>query len=511
MLYKTEHVRGQDVIMVKIKMNKPTVLLSLSNELLLYHIFIYLHSTDLLHAFGQLYNRRLNVLLCAHIHHIDLSRIDTSVVSIDRCLSYLSSFENNTILSLRINLDHFDYRLSSIFPRLNRLDLQMTTVSEKVFEMITFTRLKTFSVTLTSEKPERIKGLVSFIWHPDSCLESLSTSNCFVLDKDDLFPISLRSLLINQNLTRLSVDLGHICFAILLMPFVPNLEYFELRLHSVYSTVSCFKFEFLQEQQWPTKVKLLRLIAYDQFMDTHCFCAFVKRFSLSLHHLSFYISIGYCFLMATRRKFERHLLDYLPHLKSIDFCVHSGLLSLEIDRRHAFDRWTRKQVVSIHHLYQYLTRFTIPFSFDRLEHVTNDFVDYHCNYPQSNVILSLPSILMISFRSNDKLNLALFSFIRKTCPSLRHLRFRWDCKLSDDLIQNTQLTLPTVTELYLGDVTSIDFPTLNRILTLTSNLKHLTARRSHITVINTVNNNDNVLGRIPKVTIVEYNSQMNNI
>ncbi|CAF1336929.1 unnamed protein product [Rotaria sp. Silwood1] len=245
------------------------------------------------------------------------------------------------------------------------------------------------------------------------------------------------------------------------MPFVPNLEHFELRLHSVYSTVSCFKFEFLQEQQWPTKVKLLRLIAYDQFMDTHCFCAFVK--------------------------------------------------SLEIDRRHAFDRWTRNQVVSIHHLHQYLTRFTIPFSFDRLEHVTNDFVDYHCNYPQSNVILSLPSILMISFRSNDKLNLALFTFIRQTCPSLRHLRFKWDCKLSDDLIQNTQLTLPTVTELYLGDVTSIDFPTLNRILTLTSNLKHLTARRSHITVINTVNNNDNILGRIPKVTIVEYNSQMNNI
>ncbi|CAF3852162.1 unnamed protein product [Rotaria sp. Silwood1] len=118
---------------------------------------------------------------------------------------------------------------------------------------------------------------------------------------------------------------------------------------------------------------------------------------------------------------------------------------------------------------------------------------------------------MISFRSNDKLNLALFTFIRQTCPSLRHLRFKWDCKLSDDLIQNTQLTLPTVTELYLGDVTSINFPTLNRILTLTSNLKHLTARRSHITVINTVNNNDNILGRIPKVTIVEYNSQMNNI
>ncbi|CAF2714440.1 unnamed protein product [Rotaria sp. Silwood2] len=162
-------------------------------------------------------------------------------------------------------------------------------------------------------------------------------------------------------------------------------------------------------------------------------------------------------------------------MKSIDFCVHSGLLSLGIDRRHTFDSWTRNQVVSIHHLHQYLTRFAIPFFFDRLDYVTNDFVDYHCNYPESKVILSFPSILMITFRCKEKLNLALFTFIRQTCPSLHHLRFKWNCNLSDDLIQNIQLTLSTVTELYLGDVQSIDFPTLKRILPLAPNLKHLTA------------------------------------
>ncbi|CAF5044333.1 unnamed protein product, partial [Rotaria magnacalcarata] len=192
---------------------------------------------------------------------------------------------------------------------------------------------------------------------------------------------------------------------------------------------------------------------------------------------------------------------YLPHIKSIDFCVHSGLLNVEIDRRRAFDRWTRNHVVSIHNLHEYFTRFTIPFSFDRLDYVTNDFVDYHCNYPASKVILSFPSILMISFRGKEKLNLALFTFIRQTCPSLRHLRFKWNCNLSDDLIQNGQLTLPTVTELYLGDADFIDFPTLNRIISLAPNLKHLTLRRSDITLIN-------VLGHTPKVTIVEFYSYM---
>ncbi|CAM4813257.1 unnamed protein product [Rotaria magnacalcarata] len=184
------------------KKNKPTILLSLPNELLLYHIFIHLHSTDLLHAFGQFYNRRLNALLCAHIHHIDLSASDTSVVSIDRWLCYLLSLKKDTLLSLRIDLDHFDYRFSSIFARLNRLDLRITTVSEKVSQIIVFTRLTIFSITLTSEKLERIKELTSFIWHSDSCLKSLSSSKCFILDKDDLFPISSRSLMINQHLTR---------------------------------------------------------------------------------------------------------------------------------------------------------------------------------------------------------------------------------------------------------------------------------------------------------------------
>ncbi len=480
------------------------------NELLLYHIFIYLRSTDLLHAFGQLYNRRLNALVCAHIRHIDFSTNDTSVVSIDRWLSYLSSLKN-AILSLRINLNHFDYPLSSIFPKLNRLDLRMTTASQQVSRIVAFTGLKELSITLTSEKPERIEGLASFIWQPDSCLENLSVSNCFILDKDDLYPRSSCSLMVNRSLTRLSLDLGHICVAIVLMPFVPALEHFELRLHDVYDQPSTFRPEFLQLQEWPTKVRSLRFIAYNQLMDTTSFCSFVKRFSLSLEHLSFYISTHQRFLMSAWRSLEQHLLDYLLHLKQIDFCVHSSVMNIEIDLHRTFDRWTKKQLISIFHSRQFHTRFTIPFAFDRLEHVSNDFVNYHSNYHQSNVILSLPSVVMITFHSYDKLNLTLFTFIRQTCPSLRHLRFKEYCNLSDDLIQNAKLTLPTITELCLSDVTSsIDFPILYRILSLIPNLKHLTAQEHHITVINTMNNDANVFGRIIKVTIVECSSQMNN-
>ncbi|CAF1192597.1 unnamed protein product [Adineta ricciae] len=450
--------------------DKPTGLLSLPNELLLYHIFIYLHSTDLLHAFGQLYNRRLNALLCAYIRHVDFSTIDTSVVSIDRWLPYL------TISSFRINADHLNDQHFAIFSSLNRLDLQLTTASQKVSQMVAFTRLKVLSITLTSEQPQRLEGLASFLWHPDNYLESLSSSNCFILDKDDLFPTS------SSHLFRHCFDA--VC--------TYALEHFELRLHNVYNRSSTFSPQFLQRRAWPAKVRSLRFVTHDQLMDTTSFCAFVKRFSLSLEHLSFYISTRQRFLMSTPHSLEQDLLTHLTHLKRIDFCVHSGFMNVEIDRRQTFDNWTKKQVISILHRRQFHTRFTLPFAFDRLEHVRNGFVDFHCNYRKSNAILSLPSVVMISLDSRAKFSLVLFTFIQQICPCLRHLQFKNYCHFSDDLIQNTTLTLPTVIELCLGNVIcSIDFPTLHRVLCLIPNLKHLTAKRCHINVIDTMNNDTN--------------------
>ncbi|CAF3665169.1 unnamed protein product [Adineta steineri] len=310
--------------------------------------------------------------------------------------------------------------------------------------------------------------------------------------------------MVNSNLTSLSLDLGHICFAIVLMPFVPALEHFEVRLHDVYNGRSAFKPEFLQKRKWPTKVKSLRFIAYDQYMNTASFCAFVQRFSLSLEHLSFYMSTHERYLMSTHCNFEHYLLDYLPHLKQIDFCVSSGVMNVEIDRREKFDHWTKRQVISIFHYRKFHTRFTLPFTFDRLEHISNEFVDYHCNFYQSNDALSLPSVVRITFHSYRKLNRRLFTFLQRTCSFLRYLCFQEFCNLGDDLIGDTESTLPTVSELcFYNNRDSIDLPILHRIFSLLPNLVHVTAQQRNITTIDIINNNINVLGRIIKVTIAE--------
>ncbi|CAF1141702.1 unnamed protein product [Adineta ricciae] len=221
------------------------------------------------------------------------------------------------------------------------------------------------------------------------------------------------------------------------MPFVTALEHAEVRLHNVYKyQSSVFSPKFLQKrQEWPTNVISLRFIAYDQFMDTTSFCEFVKRFSLSLEHLSFYMRTHRRFLMSTPCTFEQHLLNYLSRLKHIEFCVYNGVGNTKSDRRTAFDSWTKMQVVSVYHWRKFNIRFT------------------------------LPSIVMIIFHSGSALSLALFTL------------------LNDDLIQDTKLTLPNVTELCLKNVTfRIDYLVLRRIFSLAPCIKHLIANQHNIQI-----------------------------
>jgi hypothetical protein len=100
--------------------------------------------------------------------------------------------------------------------------------------------------------------------------------------------------MINRNLTHLSLDLVHISLAIVLMPFVPALEHFELRLHNVYNQVSVFESEFLEKRvEWPTKVRSLRLIAYKQLIDTTSFYAFLSH-SIIFRFISVHLNVFLC-------------------------------------------------------------------------------------------------------------------------------------------------------------------------------------------------------------------------
>ncbi|CAF1552954.1 unnamed protein product, partial [Adineta ricciae] len=322
-------------------MNRTTSFLLLSNELFYHHIFIYLCSIDIFEAFYETGNIRLASLARMYIKHVDLA--SASIVAAHEWIR----FTEDRILSLRISSDHLDDRLFPILSKLARVDLLMTASPSNapdITYLITMNKLKSFSIRFSpTNRPKRIPKLASLIWHSDCSVEHFSTWNSFVLVKKDLFPTSSCSLMINKHITRLSLDLSHLGLALALMPYVPALEHFEIRLYDIRLQYSTMTSEFLQGRTWSAKVKSLHVIAYDQLVNTKSFCGFVKLFACSLEHLSFYIGTQQCYLMLGRRSFERHLLSHLPSLKQLNFCVYSGLMNSDDDRRQTFDSWTKTQ------------------------------------------------------------------------------------------------------------------------------------------------------------------------
>ena len=86
---------------------------------------------------------------------------------------------------------------------------------------------------------------------------------------------------------------------------------------------------------------------------------------------------------------ERLSIGHLPKLKLLYFCVLSGFGGHEYQNRRLFDSWKhQRHVISMFNSWPGShTRFSMPFVFDRLEHVTNDFVVFHFNEarPQTSI------------------------------------------------------------------------------------------------------------------------------
>ena len=94
---------------------------------------------------------------------------------------------------------------------------------------------------------------------------------------------------------------------------------------------------------------------------------------------------------------ERLSIGNLPKLKHLHFGVLSGFGGHEYQNRRSFDSWKhQRHVISICNSWPvYHTRFTMPFVFDRLERVNNDFVHFHFNEARPEFVLTLRFLSML--------------------------------------------------------------------------------------------------------------------
>ena len=217
-----------------------------------------------------------------------------------------------------------------------------------------------------------------YIWHRDNRLQRLSIVNGVLMDESHFFEIS-SSLIRNEYLTHLSLVVVDLRSSTPLIALSSGVEHLRISLEKDRSNWSSRTRHFLERHQWSSRVKSLHFTAHDTYLDTACLCECIKLFSLSLERLAFYAHLIQRYLMRSQKYLEEFLLDHLPRLKHVDFCVHNGLGRDEYKNRQSFDGWkNQRHVISICNSWPGShTRFTMPFVFDRLERVTNDFVDFH--------------------------------------------------------------------------------------------------------------------------------------
>ena len=474
-------------------------LLTLPDELFVMEIFPYLHSADLIRAFGTLANTRLLSLIYASIRHLDLPEKVNYIEA-------LRHYQWNQIRSLRVHADHLHEVICSIFPSLDHLDVRMASSSISSCLLTLSTRVTHLRLSFNeSERPLIGNHAARYIWHRDNRLQRLSIVNGVLMDESHFLELS-SSLIRNEYLTHLSLVVVDLRSSIPLIALSPAVEHLRISLAKDGSSWLSHTKHFLERHQWSSRVKSLHFTAHDTYLDTARLCRFIKLFSASLERLTFYAHLIQSYLMRTRKCFEEFLLDHLTKLKRVDFCVHSLLGRDEYKNRQSFDSWKQQRhVISICNSWPgYRTRFTIPFVFDRLERVNNDFVDFHSNQARPpEFVLTLPSVTSISFCATAPLNLELMRTIKQACPRLRRIAFDGDFQFHNDLVEDTRPTLPTVERLCLCDRQADDDRTYRRLFSLIPNLDHLTVDSEDLQgVLNAVDSQHKRLDGIQQLTII---------
>ena len=443
-------------------------LLALPDELFLSEIFPYLHSTDLMRAFCALGNFRLVSLVYAHVRHIDLPEEM-------HCLHLLQSYRWHQIRSLRIAEKHLSRETLAVFPMLEHLRVTMTSPTTRSMSpslLSLFTRMQRLNLAFADSHELAVDNrFVRYIWHADSRLESLSISS-FILTDESYFS----SLVPHRCLTRLALVAANLESTIPLLSLTPVLQHLRVRLcgDAPWSTPLQ---NVLKSTQHLPRIQSLHLIAPGCLTHAHYLCEYIRAFAASLQRLAFYAQLTDSYLMRGRQYFERLLLNDLLELRQLDFFVCSGLATRDVDSRRTFDQWAgQRHVISVFHrgLDQH-TRFTLPFAFDRLQRVSNCWLDFHSNEFRPGFALFLPSVTSISFLAKEPLKIDLIRLIVRACPRLLRVDFQMFCRFHDDLVRDTELTLTNIRRLRLCDLyVSHRDATFDRLFRLMPNVEQIT-------------------------------------
>ena len=219
------HTLDRSILYSSFQMMSKMQLLDLPNELLFF-IFQYLKSSDLVQAFSEMRSSRIQALIHPFLHHLDISEETNQWVEI-----YLPQlFLRQTIIALRVQDKHLDFIAKDAFSS----DLQTMHIlssdwaTDLLKQGIDFLRRRLKRLSITFTYPHGKGDIASQLFQSDSQLEYLHVAGRFLyFDKHEI-DTSIR-------LTHLSIELEGMQRVFLLLNHLPKLQ--ELKVNE---THRCF-------------------------------------------------------------------------------------------------------------------------------------------------------------------------------------------------------------------------------------------------------------------------------
>ncbi|CAF2105335.1 unnamed protein product [Rotaria magnacalcarata] len=464
-----------------------STLMSLANELFDF-ILIYLSPCDVVKSLTSI-NKRLDLLIYPFIHRIDVSKKKPEWLK-------------KHLLSMKPLITHIQFnhkQLRSLFSTESKIHDQYQCLKSMIWDYkccvndrlfisyLNVFKTKSLSLTLNlhSDGDDAIDNNIAIVLlQNDSLIEELifTCKNRFSLSWFSFQPNILK---LNQHLKRLTIKLHYIHDLFILIENLSKLEYLNVE---VCEAEKKDKHDYINiRKQTATLSRVLKqLIVHSLDFTYPRLLLFLEQFQQSIELLKLDMSISD---RIDGEIIESTIIAKMPQLKKFEFLFHmfvkeninidTGLNKLISTFRSSY--WLTRSVMCYHERsYPCFTVFSLPWTLEESESVTNEIINHRTN---TTVPLQIQNIKSL-FLASTIITLEFLKFIQKTFPNLKTMIISWfTCTLDLAVLEEkNKIELATIKTIkYYGTTDDLEF--LDFLL-LIPNLRCLTVDGITVHIIN---------------------------
>ncbi|CAF0809313.1 unnamed protein product [Adineta steineri] len=446
---------------------------------IIYEIFDYLSSNDILYTFFY-YNKRLNNLILHDQHHINYFELPSSNTKFWQTILFTIESKVQTLiistLPSCISLNNFS-NLTSII--VNSSFALTFAQFESILNNKQFHKLISFKIL--NQHSINTNFLLTKIFNKQNSLkifQCMSTMNFYYRNN----PIGLQS---NIHLNSLILNLNNLKYIYNYIQYTPNLKYLNIQLKEFFYPDKQYNF-------YKFKLQKLSIIIKDRYQDEITendlieLIDFIKTFSLSLKFLSLNFTDSIVSpvnnILWNGDKLKKDLLETMKELKYFHLNVKLSIDgSYEILSTFQNQFWFDHQwCFEINRFYLY----SLPYQFD--EYYEYDHMKFSNKIILENKLYLWSNVKIIHFERFDKID--LIGFIKTQMPNLQIIKINKSSRDNFNLMieNSTKCSQDKRIDHDINTVTTLDINCgkmeneIEHLINILPNLKYLILNDSHL-------------------------------